>query len=80
MGFLSKKKKFQRIQCEGSAIKARAPFESLFIESWLRTFFQRLTIPDPTFASVAGEFEILREFERVDWTSIFAQATEHAAA
>src|SRR5579863_10738800 len=29
----------------------------------LRTFFQRLAVPDPAFAGVAGEFEILRQFE-----------------
>jgi hypothetical protein len=63
-------------------------FGELTAESWrlllvlrrLRTFFQRLAIPDPAFASVAGEFEILREFEGIDGTSVLAEATEHAAA
>ena len=52
----------------------------LLILRRLRTFFQRLAVPDPAFAGVAGEFEILREFERVDGTGIFAEAAEHAAA
>jgi len=46
----------------------------------LGTFFERLAIPDPTFASVAGQLEILREFESVDRTGIFTEAAEHAAA
>src|SRR5260370_36162397 len=46
----------------------------------LRTFFQRLAIPDPAFASIAGEFEILRKFERVDGTGVRAEAAKHAAA
>jgi hypothetical protein len=50
------------------------------IQGWLRTFFQRFAIPDPAFARVAGELEILREFERIDRTGIFAEAAEHAAA
>src|SRR5712691_6277748 len=46
----------------------------------LRTLFQRLAIPDPAFASIAGKFEILRTFERVDGTGVFAETAEHAAA
>src|ERR1700722_3842065 len=60
-----------------SAISA---VQLLFILRGLRTFFQRLAIPDPAFAGVAGEFKILREFESVDGTGVFAEATEHAAA
>src|SRR5260370_27691996 len=46
----------------------------------LRTLVQRLAIPDPAFASIAGQFEILRKFERVDGTGVLAEAAEHAAA
>jgi hypothetical protein len=59
----------------------RSPsFELLFVESWLRTFFQRLAIPYPAFAGVTGEFEILREFESVYGTRVLAESAEHAAA
>jgi hypothetical protein len=46
----------------------------------LWTFFQRLAIPDPALTSIAGEFEILRKFERVHGTGVLAEAAEHAAA
>jgi len=52
----------------------------LFIQRGLRTFFERLAVPDPAFAGVAGEFEILGKFEGVDGTGVFAKPAEHAAA
>jgi hypothetical protein len=51
-----------------------------FILRGLRTLFQGFAIPYPAFAGIAGEFEILREFERVDGTGVFTEAAEHAAA
>src|ERR1700722_2291950 len=52
----------------------------LFILRGLRTLFQRFAVPDPALAGVAGEFEILGEFEGVDGAGVFAEAAEHAAA
>jgi hypothetical protein len=46
----------------------------------LRTFFQSLAVPDPALAAVAGQLEILRQFQRVGGTRILAQPAEHAAA
>jgi hypothetical protein len=46
----------------------------------LRALFQGFAVPDPAFAGIAGEFEILREFEGVNGASVFAEAAEHAAA
>ena len=37
-------------------------------------------VPDHAFAAVVRKFEILGQLERVDRTSVFAQAAEHAAA
>jgi len=51
-----------------------------FVQRGLRTFFQCLAIPDPAFARIASEFEILSEFERVHRAGIFTEAAEHAAA
>jgi len=45
----------------------------------LRAFFQGLAIPNPALASVAGEFEILGQFERIHGTGVLAKAAEHAA-
>jgi hypothetical protein len=50
------------------------------IQRGLRTFFQHFTIPYPAFARIAGEFEILRKFERINWTSVFAKAAKHTTA
>jgi hypothetical protein len=55
-------------------------FSLSLVQRGLWTFFQRLAIPDPAFARIAGEFEILRQFESVGGTRIFAQPAEHAAA
>jgi hypothetical protein len=54
--------------------------ELLLVLRRLRTFFQGLAVPDPAFSGVAGEFEILREFEGIDGACVFAEAAEHAAA
>src|SRR6266851_3575615 len=54
--------------------------ELLTVLRGLRAFFKRLAVPDPTLAGVAGELEILRQFESVDRTGVLAQAAEHAAA
>ena len=54
---------------------------SLFsIHRWPRALFQRLSIPDHAFAGIAGEFEILGQFERIRGTGILAQSAEHAPA
>src|ERR1035438_6630281 len=45
----------------------------------LGTFFEHLAIPDGAFAGVAGQFEVLRQLERVHRASVFAQPAEHAA-
>ena len=50
------------------------------VQGGLGTFFQRRAIPDPALARVAGQFEILREFERIGGTRVFAQSAEHTAA
>src|SRR5208283_1404515 len=52
----------------------------LFIDGGLRTFFERLAVPDHALAAEGGEFEILGKFEGVGRAGIFAQAAEHAAA
>ncbi len=68
-----------REYCE--AWKSQATKDLLpLVRCGLRPFFQRLAIPDKSVARVAGQFKILREFERVSWTRIFAQPAEHAAA
>jgi hypothetical protein len=52
----------------------------LFVLRRLRTFFERLAVPDPALTGVAGQFEILCKFESVDRARIFTQAAEHATA
>ena len=54
--------------------------ELFAVDGRLRTFFERLKVPDHSFASEAGELEILSEFERICWTGVFAQSAEHAPA
>jgi len=44
-----------------------------------RPDFEPMTVPNGAFAAVAGQLEILREFEAICGASIFAQAAEHAA-
>jgi hypothetical protein len=44
------------------------------------TFFQRLAIPDHIFAAVVRQLKILRQFERVRGTRVFAQPAEHTPA
>ena len=51
----------------------------LLVNGGLRTMFKRLPVPDHTFAVVACQFEILREFERIGRACVFAQTAEHAA-
>jgi hypothetical protein len=46
----------------------------------LWAFFERRAIPDPSLAGVAGELEILSQFQSISWARIFAESTEHAAA
>src|SRR5580692_11543736 len=41
--------------------------------------FQPMAIPNRAFTAVTGHFEILRQFQTVRGTSVFAQAAEHAA-
>ena len=55
-------------------------FILFFVLRGLRALFQRFAVPDPALAAVAGQFEILGEFEGVDGAGIFAEAAEHAAA
>src|SRR5258707_11079048 len=52
----------------------------LSVHGRLRTFFERLEVPNHAFASVVRELEILGKFERIGRASIFAQAAKHAAA
>lgn len=63
----------------GKAGKVRRR-DLLAILGRLRAFFESLAIPDPALARIAGQFEILSEFESVGGTSVFAKAAEHAAA
>src|SRR5437868_2001922 len=50
------------------------------IDRRLRALFQRLPVPDRAFTRVIRQLEILRQFERVRRTSVFAQSAEHAPA
>ena len=50
------------------------------VQGGLRTALQRLEVPDHAFAIVAGELEILSEFEGIGGAGIFTEAAEHAAA
>jgi hypothetical protein len=45
----------------------------------LWTFFQGRAIPDPALTRVAGQLEVLRQFQSVGWTRVFAESAEHAA-
>src|SRR6202035_6191165 len=65
---------------EEPADDIRPSLRSFSVLRRLRTLLQRFAVPDPAFAGVAGEFEVLGEFEGVDGTSVFAEAAEHAAA
>ena len=51
-----------------------------FVLRRLRALFQRLAVPYPSLARVAGELEILGEFQRIRRARILAQPAEHAAA
>src|ERR1700676_789273 len=77
--------KHQEYPCDSAAkhsefLRQNGRVRLLPVLRGLRTFFQCLAIPDPSFASVAGKFEILRKFERIHGTRIFAKPAEQAAA
>ncbi len=52
----------------------------LAIYRGLRTFFERLHVPDHALACVVRKLEILRQLERIRRTGILAQAAKHATA
>lgn len=52
----------------------------LAVNGGLGTLLESLEVPNHSFARVAGEFEVLRQFEGIGGASIFAKAAEHTAA
>src|SRR6202451_2585734 len=46
----------------------------------LWTLFPRLAFRDGSFAGIAGELEVLGQFQRIHGTGVLAEPTEHATA